>query len=164
MSKFKLLNPELRKLVSDDKIGEIEKAIQKYRILITSIEGETQEAIFQPTGQSLIVFADDEGAYPPICKSCEVPRDLDLAESLLGRLDQNEWEYIHPINGIENFRYYRIDYFHGKGKSVEAQVQRHNELIDAGLVDAVVACFQVSINRSSLVEIYAGERFDPGYE
>jgi len=160
MNKFKLLNPELRELIGDDLIGEIGKTIQKYRISITSIAGKTQKAIFQPEGQPLVIFVNDGSAVGINCVSIEVPLNMDAAKNLTGRLDQSEWEFIHPLHGIEYFPCYRIDYFHSKGKSIEAQFMRHNELIDAGLVDAVVAIFYPNIDEQSLVEIYAGERFN----
>ena len=139
MSKFLVLNPELRELVGEEILGEVEKKIDQYRICTTLIGDEMKEVISQPEGQTLVIFImmRKQGSSFICCASSEVPLDTDLAEKLVNGFDESKVEYIHPVNGIEHFPYYRTVYFVSKGRSIEAQVQRHNELIDAGLVDVV---------------------------
>jgi len=163
MNKFILLNPALREIICDEKIRKIEQEINKYRLTINFVDTLSQNAIFQPEGQSIVVFtSDDENGYV-ICSSCEVPLDQDVAQKLSGQIDESEWKCIWFLEAMEKFPCYRIDYFRSKGKSVDAQVKSHNEIIEAGLVDAVVQIIHTNSNDVSLVEIYAGRRYTCEY-
>ena len=149
MNEYLFLNPELREVVGDEKAQVILNKLGRFQITVHSLYGTPSKAILQPLGQSFLIEVYDWNDFEPSLSSWRVP---------IGDEDTDELSHTEPVGNDEDFSYYRFDYFKKKGRSADDQVKHHNELAEAGLVDAIVQIHHRNVDRPTLVEIYAGKR------